>query len=112
MSTQAFLPRGQTVCLAVTASQHAAVQVPGTPSGAYTYEVVNAGTKTAFIATSANGTDTQGLAAVPADGNPAWGRAILSGEICTFNAQVDAFFTAICGGSDSTTLYITPGEGL
>lgn len=115
MSSNAFAPQGNTVCLAVTSTAHAAVQVPGAGPANMNYVVANSGTSLAFItalAPLAGGVASNPVAAIPVDGTPANGYEVLAGskEVVTFPAN--AYFSAITAAGTTTTLYITPGEGV
>lgn len=111
---------GETVPLSVTATS-STVKFTNLPS-ARNYDVIvqNAGSKAAFISF---GTGTGVTATVPASsGSPPVGNGsvnnfpILPGAIYTLQKNSDAnalndTIAAICGGSDSTTLYITSIQG-
>lgn len=62
--------------------------------------VTNDGTKTAFIKFG-DSTVTATTSDTP----------ILGGAIYVFDKGINLFAAGICGGSDSTTLYFTPGVG-
>lgn len=112
MSTQAFSPRGKTYEMDVGATVHASVNVLGQPSNCSTYQFVNAGTKTCYIAWGPTAAATQTVAVIPTDGTPNYGIPVLSGEVVTYNLIPNAWISAITGGADTTKLYITAGEGL
>lgn len=73
--------------------------------------VTNAGTKTAFI----NFGVGAATATVPATTGTTGATPILAGAIYTFQKSTDALVAdtcaAICGGTDSTTLYFTSVQG-
>lgn len=105
---------GETVPLSVTATS-GYVDFALVPSKLnYDVIVTNAGTKTAFIAfgDSANGTLT---ATVPGTNGTTKATPILAGAIYTVQKNTDAVkcdrCAAICGGSDTTTLYFTSVQG-
>ena len=109
---------GETVPLSVTAtSSNVAFKFPASVKN-YDVIVTNAGTKTAFINF---GIGSSTSAAVPAaSGSPNTGTGtigtpILAGAIYTFQKNSDAAqcdtCAAICGGSDTTTLYFTSVQG-
>ena len=112
MSTQAFSPRGKTSLLAVTATAHSVVRVTGTPVHCSTYQFVNAGSKACYVAWGSAADDASVTPAIPTDSTPGYGLPILSGEIVTYNLVPDAYFSAICASTESTSLLITAGEGL
>lgn len=109
---------GETIPLSVTSSS-SNVKFGLNPS-ILNYDVIvtNAGTKTAFINFGVGSTTA---AAVPAaSGNPSIGTGtigtpILPGAIYTFQKNSDAVkadtCAAICGGTDTTTLYFTSVQG-
>lgn len=104
---------GETVPLSVTATSSSVTFA--LPSSAKNYEVIiqNAGTKTAFCAfgLTANGV----TATVPGTSGTINAFPILAGAIYTMQKQSDNAMAdtcaAICGGSDSTTLYFTSVQG-
>ena len=61
--------------------------------------------------TAASGTGAP-VAVVPTNGTPGNGVAIPAGAIMILSYPPNAFFAAICAGSDTTTLYISGGEGV
>ena len=68
----------------------------------------NAGTKDCWLAW---GSSSSVAAVIPVAGTPANGIAIPARAILVLTFPVNAYFAAITAGSDTTTLYITPGEG-
>lgn len=109
MSSNAFAPQPtNTAALAVTSTSTVTpVQVKGALANATQRMVINDGTKTAFLAWGASNV----VAAVPVAATPANGIPIPAGAIMVLSFPPNAYFAAICAGSDSTTLYIVPGEG-
>ncbi len=94
--------------MAVTAtSTTTPVQVNGNVRNATQRMVQNAGTKNAFLAWGASDI----AAVIPTDGTPANGILIQPGAIIVMGFPPNTYFAAICPGSDSTTIYLTPGEG-
>lgn len=101
---------GNTVCLAVTDTSHAATQILGsTTLGSYQVIVKNAGASNAFI----NFGQTSGVAAAvaPTDGTPANGYPVLAGSIETLTIAPNSYVTAICATGLTATLYFTPVSG-
>ena len=108
----AFLPNGPTVVVTANATAPAAAQIlpsftaviPPTNQ----YRVVNVGSVTAFLGVGETaaiaGTNS---AAVTTTGNAV---PIVAGAVEVFNFPPTSFFTATA--ASSTTLYITPGQGL
>lgn len=111
---------GETVPLSVTATS-STVQFANLASAKnFSAIIQNVGSKTAFISF---GTGSSVTATVPASsGSPPVGNGsinnfpILAGAIYTMQKNSDASnandtIAAICGGSDTTTLYITSVQG-
>lgn len=109
MSSNAFSPQGtNSAALAVTStSTTTPIQVKGALNNATQRMFYNGGTKDCFMAWGASNV----VAVVPVAGTPANGTPIPAGAIVVLGIPPNAYFAAICAGSDSTTLYITPGEG-
>ncbi len=107
MSANAFSPSGNTALIAVTATASTGIQVKGNIANATTRLIQNLGTKTAYLAWG----ESNIAAVVPVDGTPHNGIPILAGAVLTMGFPPNAYFSAICAGSDSTSLTITPGEG-
>ncbi len=112
MSQQAFSPKGVTSEMDVTSTVHASIQPGGGTLNCNTYQFVNAGTKTCYMAWGPTAAAAQTVAVLPNNTTPNYGIPILSGEIVVYNLIPNAWISAICGGSDTTSLFITPGEGL
>ncbi len=108
MSANAFTPSGNSTLIAVTATASTGIQVKGNLANATQRMVQNLGTKTAYLAWS-GASDV--AAAIPVDGTPHNGIAIQAGAIIVMGFPPNAYFSAICAGSDSTSLQVTPGEG-
>lgn len=107
MSANAFAPSGNSALISVTATASTGIQVNGNNRNATQRMVQNLGVKTAYLAWGSESV----VAVAPVDGTPANGMAIQPGAIMALGFPPNAYFSAICGGSDSTTLQITPGEG-
>lgn len=118
-TTFPFAPSGlPTVTLAVTATtgnvalgNRAATSQDASPTpdgegtfpGGFSVRVMNGGTKTMFV-TFGGSTVTATVAA---------GTPMLAGTAEVFTVNPNAtYIAAICGGSDSTTLYATTGQGI
>ena len=108
MSSNAFSPLGDSACLSVTStSTSTPIQVKGPNNNATQHLISNLGAKTCFFAWG-----TSSIAAVaPTAGSPANGIPIPAGALMTLSFPPNVYFAAITAGSDTTTLYITPGEG-
>jgi len=108
----AFFPNGPTVVITANASAPTAVQILPTFTAVTPptnqYRVVNAGAVVAFLGVGATaaiaGTNS---AAVTATGNAI---PLVAGAVEVFNFPPTSFFTATA--ASSTTLYVTPGQGL
>lgn len=75
----------------------------GTYVGGFTVRVVNSGTKTAFLNFGGSSVTATVAAGVP----------ILAATVAKFTLNPKSTtMAAICGGSDSTTLYATTGQGI
>ncbi len=102
---------GETVPLAVTATSGYVTFALAASARNYDCIVTNAGTKVAFIAFGIGAT----IATVPGTSGTTNATPILPGAIYTFQKSTDAVKTdtcaAICGGSDTTTLYFTSVQG-
>ena len=108
MSLKAFQPSGLSAALSVSAtSTSTPIQVRGTNNNATQRMFYNGGSKDCWVCWAATPT----ACVIPTAGTPANGFPIAAGAIVTLGIPPNAYFAAICGGSDSTTLYITPGEG-
>lgn len=102
---------GETVPLSVT-STTGSVTFALLPSKLnYSVIVTNAGTKTAFVAFG----DGSATAVVPGTSGTLNATPILAGAILTLQKNTDKtkcdVCAAICGGSDTTTLYFTSVQG-
>lgn len=108
MSANAFYPNENSACLSVTSTSTVTpIQVKGALGNATQRMFYNAGTKDCWV--GAGGSTVE--AVIPTAGSPANGVAIPAGAILVLSYPPNTYFAAICAGSDSTTLYITPGEG-
>lgn len=108
----AFFPNGATVVIASNTTAPTAAQILPTFTAVTPptnqYRVVNSGTVTAFLGVGATAAiATANAAAVTTTGN---GIPLISGTVEVFNFPPTSFFTAT--SASSTTLYITPGQGI
>lgn len=103
---------GETVPLSVTATSSNVAFALAASAKNYDVIVVNAGTKTAFLAFGNTSTTT---AVVPGTTGTIGATPILAGAIYTLQKNTDAvqnnYCAAICGGTDTTTLYFTSVQG-
>lgn len=108
MSSNAFAPSGNSAALSVTStSTSTPIQVKGNNKNATQHLIDNAGAKTCFLAWGASDV----AAVAPTAGSPANGISIPAGAILVLSFPPETYFAAITVGSDTTTLYLTPGEG-
>lgn len=110
MSANAFAPQPtNSACLACTdVSTAVPIQVKGVLNNATQRLISNLGSKTVFLASGAASTL---VAVAPVAGTPANGTPIAAGAIMVFSFPPNAYFAAICASGETSTLYITPGEG-
>jgi hypothetical protein len=110
MSTNAFIPTGNTVSFTGGVAAPAAIQC--TPSGVLgsdAYRFCNAGNVTVFLG--------QGNTAAAANANAvvvsttAASVPLIAGAVEVIRFQPNSFFTGITA-SGSALIYITPGEGM
>jgi hypothetical protein len=111
MSTNAFIPMGNTVTFTanVSGSVPTPVQAVALSLGCNQYRVVNAGTVTVFIgagATSANATSNAVVVSTTSQAVP-----LLPGAIEILSFPPNAYFTGITS-SGTAVMYVTPGEGI
>lgn len=110
MGWSAFAPKGLTAVVPVTTTSSTPIQAPAYPGepGCVNYLVSNATTQACFLAIGANA----GLvAAIPVAGTPANGFWIPANSTQSYTFGTNTFFAAIAAAT-TTTLYITPGDGL
>ena len=107
MSANAFAPNGLTIEIACTSGATTGVRCDGLVHNATQRMVQNLGSKIAYLA---NGTSSV-AAVVPTSSVPNNGIPILAGAVLVLSFPPGSYFSAICGGSDTTTLALTPGEG-
>lgn len=115
MSANAFKPTGNSYALAVTStSTGTPIQTKGSTTNTAANNnatqrlISNAGDKGCFLAWSVA---SNVVAVAPVAGTPANGIYIAAGAVMVLTFQPNAYFAAICAGSDTTTLYLSPGEG-
>jgi hypothetical protein len=101
---------GATVALAVTSTAHSAVLIDDNTNDQINYtSFLNVGTKPCAIKWGTTSTIAGGVA-FPSDGTN--GDYVLPGGMTTplilATPTTPYYLTAICGGTDTTTLYVTP----
>lgn len=106
----AFQPMGNTSVLAVTGTSANTSVVANSPVNQFM--IANVGANPAFVNISANSSVT---ATIPTAGTPASGFCIPSGALKVISAiqssPTQTMYVAAVSNA-TTTLYITPGEGL
>ena len=106
MIGSAFQPQGNTVAITSAVASTAAVQV-GTTSGQYLIQCVGA----VPIFVNVGQTSSVGAAVIPTNGAPANGFPVQAGSSKVYTLPPGAWFTTIASATTST-LYITPGDGI
>jgi len=115
MSIQSWGAKGNTAKIAVTQSASTGVQVPGTNFDCTQYLVKNTGSNIAYLAAGDNSAKGSAVAAVIPTGsgaNSANGVPIIPNEVAVYTFPPNAYFSAICDAGLTTTLWLTPGEGM
>lgn len=106
MGWSAFAPQGNTVAVAATTTSSTAVQVPG--ANGNNYLVSNTTTQAAFLAYS----NQPGLVAtIPVPGTSGNGVYLPPNSVQSFTCGPLSYFAVITPAATST-IYITPGDGL
>lgn len=103
----AFVILGNTIAITAATSAPTGVQI----TGALQYRVVNNGTITAYLGIGKTDAQAQTAAVIPVSGTPATGIPLVPGAVEIISANDGAFFSAITA-SGSTTIFITPGDGV
>ena len=111
-----FRQTGPTVTLPTLAAAPAtqAVQAPSTGElgvGNQQYVLTNTGTKSCFLAVAQNQPAALQNAGAPIVGTPQNIYVLLAGSQVTITGPVNAWFAGVCQGSDTTTVWVTPGYG-
>ncbi len=110
MGVQAFTKTGNTIVLTANVAAPSAVQVPSTTLGGNQYRIINSqGGNLAFLGYGATASDATNAATVISTTGAAIPLLPGTDEILTF--APNAYFTAITS-SGTSTIYITPGDGL
>lgn len=110
----AFNPQGKTVVVTADAVAPLGVQVPvdqrfnAQETGQV--RIVNAGTATVHLGVGPTAAAAQANAVAATAGNPAAGIPLVAGAVEVMRFPVGSFFSG--GASGTTTVYLTPGEGL
>lgn len=113
-SQTAFIPQGKTVVVATAAVAPIGVQAPVyekfNPQATGQYRFVNAGTNIVFLGTGLTAALAQAAAIAPVAGTPSDAIALLPGAVEILRFPLNTFFSGLAAAS--TTVYVTPGEGL
>jgi hypothetical protein len=110
----AFTPLGQTIVVAAAASAPAGIQAPVytkfDPQNAGQYRLINSGTVTVFLGTGNTATEATANAVAPIAGTPSAAIVLVPGAVEILRFNKDTYFSGLA--SSSTTVYITPGQGI
>lgn len=111
-----FDQQGPTLTFAVGGAASTPQRAPSADSvGNQQYVLTNSGTKLCFVGMGANAGQATANTVAPVEpqavGYIAQCYPVLAGSQVTITGQQNAFFSAICAGSDTTTLLVTPGYG-
>jgi hypothetical protein len=109
MGIQAFTKLGNTVVFTAATTAPAAVQAVSTTLGGNQYRIINPGSVTVFLGYGTTATEANTNAAIVTTTGAALPLLPGTDEILTF--VPNAYFTGITA-SGSTSVYITPGDGL
>lgn len=110
----AFNPQGKTFVVAAAAVAPLGVQTPVdqrfSAQETGQVRVVNAGTSTVHLGVGPTAAAAQANAVAATAGNPATGVPLVAGAVEVLRFPAGWYFSGVAGAS--TTVYITPGEGL
>jgi len=109
MGINAFTKTGNTVTFLAATTAPAAVQAVSTTLGGNQYRIINPGSVTVFLGYGTTATEANTNAAIVTTTGAALPLLPGTDEILTF--VPNAYFTGITA-SGSTSVYITPGDGL
>jgi hypothetical protein len=109
MGIQAFTKLGNTVVFTAATTAPAAVQAVSTTLGGNQYRIINPGSVTVFLGYGTTATEANTNAAIVTTTGAALPLLPGTDEILTF--VPNAYFTGITAAG-STSVYITPGDGL
>jgi len=106
----AFNPQGNTVAIVSAVTSTAAVQVPNASvGGASQYMFTNVGAVPVFVN---YGTSSVAAAVIPVGGTPANGFCIPAGTVPVVLTLIPNAYFRIIATATTSTLYITPGDGI
>ena len=109
MGIQAFTKLGNTVVFTAATTAPAAVQAVSTTLGGNQYRIINPGSVTVFLGYGTTAIEANTNAAIVTTTGAALPLLPGTDEILTF--VPNAYFTGITAAG-STSVYITPGDGL
>ena len=110
----AFAPLGKTIVVAAAATAPAGIQAPVTSNSdqqnAGQYRVINSGIVTVFLGFGQSAAEATANAVAPIAGTPSKAIVLVAGAVEVLRFNQATFFSGLA--SASTTVYITPGQGL
>ena len=110
----AFAPLGETVAITADTTAPNGVQVlvaeRNSPNSSGQYRVVNAGTVIVHLGVGPTVAKAKANAEAAASGNPAAGIPLVPGAVEILRFGPESYFSALA--ASSTTIYITPGQGI
>lgn len=116
LNKRGFYPSGPTILVAGAAAAPTGVQAANTNQNSLDtgiqVRVHNAGPSLAFVAFGVTAAAAQAAAVVPVAGTPSSVIAIPAGAIEVLTAGKNMFWSAICSGTGTASVYVVPGDGL
>jgi hypothetical protein len=109
MGIQAFTKLGNTVVFTAATTAPAAVQAVSTTLGGNQYRIINPGSVTVFLGYGTTATEANTNAAIVTSSGASLPLLPGTDEILSF--VPNAYFTGVTAAG-STSVYITPGDGL
>lgn len=110
----AFAPLGNTVAITAAASAptgvRALVSERNSPNSPGQYRVINAGSAIVHLGVGPTAAKAAANAVAATSGNPAAGIPLLPGAVEILRFGPESYFSALA--ASSTTIYITPGQGI
>lgn len=110
----AFAPLGETVAITANATApdgvRALVSERNSPNSPGQYRVINAGAVIVHLGVGPTVAKAKANAEAATSGNPAAGIPLLPGAVEILRFGPESYFSALA--ASSTTIYITPGQGV
>ena len=110
----AFSPLGKTVAITAAATAPNGVQAlvseRNSPNSPGQYRVINPGTVMVHLGVGPTVAKAKANAVAAASGTPATGIPLVPGAVEVLRFGPDSYFSALA--ASSTTIYITPGQGI